>query len=306
MNKQQDNILVSVWMITYNHEKYIADAIKSVLAQKGSFTIELNIGVDNSTDKTAEIVSEFEKQYPNIIKAKYYSTNIGMMANMIETMQRCKGKYVALLEGDDYWTYENKLQEQVNFLENNQDFSFCFHNAEVVYENDRPSHLFSPLENIEYQAPQIIKNWLIPTPSVVFRNFNIQWPAFAFNCVHGDILFFLLLFEKGKAFAFNKAWCAYRKNANSITNSNQANQNFIRKVLSQNKQMNRYFNLKYRKELHEHKVYWMKALLSNYKKKKQLIRLFIYGALFILINLTHRIPVFFNGKRDCTLNSVHN
>jgi len=289
MNKQQDNILVSVWMITYNHEKYITQAINSVLAQKGSFNIELVIGVDKSTDKTAAIIQEYEKQYPNIVKAKYYSTNIGMMANMVETMKRCKGNYIALLEGDDYWTYEFKLQNQVDFLEKNNEYSFCFHNAEVIYEDGRPSHLFSSLENKEYKAVHILKDWLIPTPSVVCRNIDISWPKFTLECVHGDILFFLLLFEKGNAFAFSNRWCAYRKNASSMTNSNVANVRFIQKVLRQNKQMNKYFSFKYRKVLIDHKIYWIKALLASYKKKRQYLHILIYGISFTPILLKNMI-----------------
>lgn len=116
MNKKP---LVSVWMITYNHEKFIAQAIDSVIMQKTNFDYEIVIGEDCSTDRTREIVLEYKAKHPDKFKLLLQEKNVGMMQNFIVTLKTCNGKYIALLEGDDYWTDPLKLQKQVDFLQAN-------------------------------------------------------------------------------------------------------------------------------------------------------------------------------------------
>lgn len=127
-----NNPLVSICMITYNHEDYIRDAIEGVLMQKTDFPIELIIGEDCSTDNTRKIVNEYEAKYPEIIVAQYPETNRGMMNNFIAVLETARGKYIALCEGDDYWTDPYKLQKQVNFLKSNKEYIFCYHKVEVI------------------------------------------------------------------------------------------------------------------------------------------------------------------------------
>jgi len=110
--------LVSVIMITFNHELYIAQAIEGVLLQKTVFPIELIIGEDCSTDRTREIVLEYQKKYPGIIEVIISEENVGMHKNNMRTVQACRGKYIAFCEGDDYWHHPKKLQLQVDYLEN--------------------------------------------------------------------------------------------------------------------------------------------------------------------------------------------
>jgi glycosyltransferase involved in cell wall biosynthesis len=123
------NIVVSICMITYNHEKYIAQAIDSVLMQKSNFDYEIVIGEDCSTDRTREIVLEYKVKHPDKIKLLLQDKNVGMMPNFIETLRACTGKYIAILEGDDYWTDTYKLQKQVDFLEINSDYGLVFTDA---------------------------------------------------------------------------------------------------------------------------------------------------------------------------------
>lgn len=111
--------LVSVCMITYNHEKYIKDAIEGILMQKTSFPIELIIGEDCSTENTRKIVEDYAEKYPNLIFAQYSEKNLDMMNNFFNVLQAVRSKYIALCEGDDYWTDPLKLQKQVDFLANN-------------------------------------------------------------------------------------------------------------------------------------------------------------------------------------------
>jgi len=113
---------VSVCMITFNHEAFIAQAIESVLMQETDFDIELVIGEDCSSDDTGRICLDYQKKHPERIKLLLGERNLGMILNFLRTFRACDGKYVAFCEGDDFWTDHHKLQKQVNFLEHNPDF----------------------------------------------------------------------------------------------------------------------------------------------------------------------------------------
>ena len=114
--------VVSICSITYNHERYIEEAIDSFLMQETNFPFEILIDEDFSTDNTAKKIKPYIEKYPQIIKANLRKKNIGAMANFLASMKRAQGKYIALCEGDDYWTDTNKLQKQVDFLEKNLDY----------------------------------------------------------------------------------------------------------------------------------------------------------------------------------------
>jgi len=128
------DFLVSVFMMTYNHEKYIAQAIGSVLMQQTNFEFEIVIGEDCSTDRTREIVLEYKAKYPEKIKLLLQEKNVGAMQNQIDTLRACTGKYIALLEGDDYWTDPYKLQKQVDFLEANPDYGLIYADLYLIDE----------------------------------------------------------------------------------------------------------------------------------------------------------------------------
>jgi glycosyltransferase involved in cell wall biosynthesis len=122
-------------MITYNHEKFVAQAIQSALDQRVNFEYEIVIGEDCSTDETRRIAVDFQRRHPDIIRLLLPERNLGVMKNTVETFRACRGKYVALLEGDDYWTSPHKLQRQVEFLESHPNCSMAFHNTTKVYED---------------------------------------------------------------------------------------------------------------------------------------------------------------------------
>lgn len=123
-----NNVLVSVKMITYNHEGYIAKAIESVLKQKTRFNYELVIGEDCSTDNTRQIVFDYQNRFPNIIRVIKSDFNVGAKVNSHRTLVACRGKYIAFLDGDDYWIDENKLEMQADFLNNHYDYGITFTN----------------------------------------------------------------------------------------------------------------------------------------------------------------------------------
>jgi glycosyltransferase involved in cell wall biosynthesis len=123
--------LVSVHMITYNHAPYIAKAIEGILQQKTDFPIELVIGEDCSTDGTREIVFDFQRRYPDIVRVITSETNVGMMPNGLRTDRACRGRYVAYCEGDDYWPHPEKLRKQVAFLEAHSDYGLVHSDVEL-------------------------------------------------------------------------------------------------------------------------------------------------------------------------------
>lgn len=120
---------VSVCMITYNHEAYISQAIEHVARQETSFPIELIIGEDCSTDRTREIVFEYQREYPDLIRVITSENNVGMRKNGLRTYEAARGKYIAFCEGDDYWHDPRKLQIQVDFLESNPNYGLVCSDA---------------------------------------------------------------------------------------------------------------------------------------------------------------------------------
>lgn len=125
---------VSVFIATYNQEKYIADAIEGALKQKTTFKYEILIHDDASTDGTTSIVKEYAKKFPGQIVAYYEEVNMFAHCEVFidKILSQAKGKYLAICDGDDYWIDENKLQLQFDFMENNPDFSLCAHNTKII------------------------------------------------------------------------------------------------------------------------------------------------------------------------------
>ena len=119
-------VMLSVVMTTFNHERYIATAIESVLRQQTDFPIEIVIGEDCSTDRTQNIVLDYQSQYPEAIRIARTETNAGWRANYRRTIAAARGRYIALLDGDDYFTHRKKLQMQVDLLEANPDVGMCY------------------------------------------------------------------------------------------------------------------------------------------------------------------------------------
>lgn len=125
--------LVSVKMITYNHAPYIAKAIEGVLQQKTNFPFELVIGEDCSTDGTREIVFEYQKKYPEVIRVITSEKNVGMKKNGYRITKACRGKYIAFCEGDDYWHNLDKLQKQVDYLESHPECGLIYSSYDVIH-----------------------------------------------------------------------------------------------------------------------------------------------------------------------------
>jgi glycosyltransferase involved in cell wall biosynthesis len=165
------DILVSICCITYNHAPFICQCLDGFMMQKTDFPFEVLVHDDASTDGTVDIIREYESKYPDIIKPIYqaenqYSKKIGI--SVTYQYPRAKGKYIALCEGDDYWTDPLKLQRQVDFLEANEDFSLVFSNRNVLQKTGILTvHIH---ENRVYTCNDILKGFIPPTQTMVFRN----------------------------------------------------------------------------------------------------------------------------------------
>ena len=134
MNTMQDDIMVSVIVLTYNHEKYICQALDSILMQKVDFKYEILVGDDCSADATPEILLEYQSKYPDKFCIRLRQKNIGATKNAYELHMDARGHYIANLDGDDYWIDANKLAKQVKFLEGNHEFVGCSHPCTFVDE----------------------------------------------------------------------------------------------------------------------------------------------------------------------------
>ena len=144
VNENNNNLKLSIVCHTYNQEKYISETLEGFLNQKTNFSFEIIIHDDASTDSTPEIINEYQEKYPELIKTilqkdNKYSKNINIWTKY--TFPKCQGKYIAICEGDDYWTDEKKLQKQVDFLENNAEYvvtwtDYLNYNGTDFKEND--------------------------------------------------------------------------------------------------------------------------------------------------------------------------
>ena len=208
--------LVDVLLITYNHEKFVAQAIESILTQQANFEFKLTIGDDCSTDGTRDILRRYVEKYPNRITLLLDDQHRGLTDRErvgIKTLTGATARYIALLDGDDYWTDHYKLQKQVNFLESHADFSICFHNVTMFYEGDcqPPVDFPGPQQPSVSELQDLFTDNFIPTCSVMFRRDDLkQLPDWFFTITPTDWPLHILNARYGKIGYLNEVMAAYR------------------------------------------------------------------------------------------------
>ena len=214
-----DKPLLSVAMIAYNVAKYLPTAIDSVLSQKTNFEFELVIGEDCSTDSTRDIIIAYQKKYPHIIKPLFHKKNIGLTPNSIATQNACEGKYIALLDGDDYWTNNNKLQHQVDILEDSLEFSASSHQAEIVFDDIPGQNRFFGSDKDEvYTLKDTIQHRKFHTSSLVYRRkYWTQTGGIPISILSNERAIYPMLAIFGKINYLKENMCVYRKSTIGIT-----------------------------------------------------------------------------------------
>lgn len=225
------NPLVSISVITYNHEKYLRQTLDSLLAQKTDFEYEILIGEDCSTDHTRDIAFEYQKSNPERIRVLYSLHNVGATSNLRRTLVKARGKYYAFCEGDDFWCNTNKLQLQVDFLEQHPDFGLVHGNANKVDVNSNP--IANAIQTDTYGAFESDQESLaldllsgrrcIITCTSVFRRHILEelcssYPLlFSTKMRLGDVQTWLGLASRSRVHYFPEVVASYRYSITSIT-----------------------------------------------------------------------------------------
>jgi len=211
--------LVSIVTIAYNVSRFLPEAIESVLSQETNFRVELVIGEDCSTDNTREIALHYQKKYPDLIRVLLPEKNQGLTPNCIATHNACTGKYIALLDGDDYWTNPLKLQKQINFLESNLEFSGCAHQSEIVFDDVvGKNRLFGERKNTVYGINDTIQHRKFHTSSLVYR--KEIWDkvgGIPITILSNERAIYPMLAIFGKIMYFQENMCIYRRSSIGIS-----------------------------------------------------------------------------------------
>lgn len=230
-NWKNNDILLSINTMTYNHEKYIAQCIEGILMQKTNFAFELLIHDDASTDDTTNIIREYEKKYPNIIKPIYQTENQwskGIKISATYQYPRAKGKYISICEGDDYWIDENKLQMQVDFLEKNPEYGMCYTKAKQYIQKMQEFNKNSVGADFDGFEDLLKNGNCIPTLTTVYRKdlldkYQKEIQPSNKGWLMGDYPMWLYFSHESKIKFFDKETAVYRVLEESASHSTDIN-----------------------------------------------------------------------------------
>lgn len=239
---------VSVLMITYNHEAFIAQAIESVLMQIADFDYELVIGEDCSTDRTREIVQGYQNSYPDRIRLLLTEQNIGYHRNLLETYRACRGEYIAILEGDDFWTDPHKLQTQAEIMDADPQVVICGHNVALKREDGStgPDHLVPKGFNKSRMYMEDVFAAEVPFCSLMLRSTALQKVPVDRPWGHRELLTYVS--EHGAVEYREEIMATYRMHNTSIWNPLSPLVKF-RAAISLREEMDAYFGYKYHSQI---------------------------------------------------------
>lgn len=259
--------LVSVCIFTYNHQSFIEQCIESVLMQNTNFPIEIIIGEDYSTDTTRLICSKYQKQYSNKIILLDRGKNIGMSNNIFDTVKKARGKYVALLDGDDYWINPLKLQKQYDYMEQNKKINLCFHQSIVIDERSNKINFFVRDKRSYYSLGDIIARWCMSTGSMFYRREAMSFPPFVYHTHNFDLAIQLLVMKDGSLAGYiDEIMSVYRINDGSNTNNpNYGVEKTCERKILLFKEFNEYTNEVYRSEIETH-IIELQRIKKNARK----------------------------------------
>ena len=204
---------VSVVFLTYNHEDTVRQAMDSVLMQKVDFKYEILVAEDCSTDSTRDILREYKAKYPDRIKLLFRKENIGVIKNLVSAYRLVRGKYIAILEGDDYWNDEYKLQKQYDFMEKNAAYSACFSDAYIIDETGRDCLLRTKNYDITNMEVFFGDSKYIPTASLFFRAYILKennYFKFFKTKVTTDVILHVICLRHGMIHHMGEKMVTYR------------------------------------------------------------------------------------------------
>ncbi|WP_128548584.1 glycosyltransferase family 2 protein [Larkinella soli] len=261
---------VSVCIITYNQVNFIGEAIESVVSQKTNFPFEILIGDDFSKDGTRELITDYANRYPDLIRPVLHPHNMGQngLFNTLATYRLAKGEFIAAMDGDDYWTDPLKLQKQVDFLQAHPDFSTCFHNALITWEDGSPSQELNPPDQ---KAVCTIEDligedeiWFMATSSVMFRNVIKEYPDWFKKSMSGDIPRYVLLAKYGKIGYLPDVMSVYRKNRNGSSFADREDDaRFLKNRIEMYKGINQELNYQFDPLLKKNIARYYKKMLHS-------------------------------------------
>jgi glycosyltransferase involved in cell wall biosynthesis len=214
--------LVSIVCTTYNHARYVEQAIVGFLMQDTDFPFEVVIHDDVSTDHTRDIVSSYAARYPNLIRTVYQTENQYAQGktSAVVAFGHCRGKYIAFCEGDDYWTDPQKLQLQCDLLESDPSCALVFHNCRLQYEarGDTRDEVACHLSKSHFTLEDVVlEDWFIPSQSMVFRRDALELPPWVHRVFGLDYAMHLLLARQGRIAYIDRLMGVYRINSASIS-----------------------------------------------------------------------------------------
>lgn len=252
--------LVTVCITTFNLERYIKQTIESCLNQTTDFEYNIVVSDDGSTDATTSIVEGLAEKYPNEI-ILISSEHIGKMPNFIRSLQAANGKYVALCDGDDYWVDPLKLQKQVDFLENNPEFSACYTNSLVIDEvtgeekiaKSRIWDVATTLELLDHNDfnPDGIAMSPGHTSTFMYRNFLIdKYPDWMYGDIMTDFPLYMIVSKYGKAKFINDITSVYRHHPKGVSTLNYTFEKNNKTRIHVLMCVNEYFDYTYKKKIY--------------------------------------------------------
>lgn len=219
---ESGNTLLSICFITYNHERFVGNALKGFASQQVNFPVEIIIYDDFSTDSTRDLLKEFKETSPFPVTLLFPDENKYSKGERIfpKTFEVAKGKYLALCEGDDYWTDPLKLQKQVDFLETNADYNICFHKVNILNQETGETITDTITRNTAETTDitELARGNYIHTVSVVLRN-NFKLPDWFRETFIGDWSMYMIMIANKKIKKFDEPMAIYRVHNSSMWSS---------------------------------------------------------------------------------------
>lgn len=303
MYKELDpNIGVTVCVLAYNHEHYIEQALLSVINQKTNFDVEILVGEDASKDNTANVLEALKIEYPNRVTIIYQDPKNKIIVNgrptgrynFIDLLHRAKGKYIATLDGDDYWTDPSKLQKQVDLLKANPNCAGCFHNTEIInVQGEVEGFILKQITTLPLTQKDVVvePTRFGHTSSLVFRNNKDFFIPTHFQKSICDRILLYLVAEKGSWMGIDAVMSCYRLHPTGVYSpTNKANQLlFMLNVYESLKQDKESFH-KYKNEIKMKLVYYHHELMKAYR---------VHGKFRLYI--THLLGFMKNEKKNIRL-----